>query len=113
MKERDERIKKEKEEAEKAKVPEPNSFELNNPCRVTYSQQPYMSFIPDQRYRPVRRDLNANRNLGVLVLTDSLPGEEDEDLRDVKAPPTIGEDGPEPEAPEPFEWIPPEYRSEN
>jgi 26S proteasome regulatory subunit N2 len=110
-KDEEEEEKKKKEEAEKAKVPEPSTFELSNPCRVTYAQQSCMSFIPDQRYRPVRRDLNANRNLGVLVLTDSLPGEKDEDLRDIKAPPTIGEDGPEPEAPEPFEWVPPEYRS--
>ena len=102
--------KKKEEEEKKKKEPEPESFEVSNPCRVTYSQQSFMSFVENQRYRPVRKDLDPRRNLGVLVLTDSLDGEPDEDLRDIKAPPTIGEDGPEPEAPEPFEWVPPQYR---
>merc|ERR1711991_995434 len=93
-----------KEEGEDKQEPEPESFEVSNPCRVTYSQQSFMSFVENQRYRPVRKDLDPRRNLGVLVLTDSMNGEPDEDLRDIKAPPTIGEDGPEPEAPEPFEW---------
>jgi 26S proteasome regulatory subunit N2 len=100
-----------KDEEKSVKVPEPDSFELNNPCRVTYSQQSCMSFILDQRYRPVRKGLSAQSNLGVLVLTDSSPGEDDDDLRDIKAPPMIGDDGPEPDPPEPFEWIPPEFRS--
>ena len=90
--------KKKEEEEKKKKEPEPESFEVSNPCRVTYSQQSFMSFVENQRYRPVRKDLDPRRNLGVLVLTDSLDGEPDEDLRDIKAPPTIGEDGPEPES---------------
>merc|ERR1719240_295701 len=100
----------EKEEGEDKQEPEPESFEVSNPCRVTYSQQSFMSFVENQRYRPVRKDLDPRRNLGVLVLTDSMSGEPDEELRDIKAPPSIGEDGPEPEPPEPFEWVPPEYR---
>ena len=99
-----------KEEGEDKQEPEPECFEVNNPCRVTYSQQSFMSFVENQRYRPVRKDLDPRRNLGVLVLTDSMSGEPDEELRDIKAPPSIGEDGPEPEPPEPFEWVPPEYR---
>ena len=99
-----------KEEGEDKQEPEPECFEVSNPCRVTYSQQSFMSFVENQRYRPVRKDLDPRRNLGVLVLTDSMSGEPDDELRDIKAPPSIGEDGPEPEPPEPFEWVPPEYR---
>lgn len=103
--------KEEKEKEEAANTPEPDSFDLSNPCRVTYSQQSFISIISDQRYRPVRKDFSAQSNLGVLLLTDSTPTEDDKDLRDIKAPPMIGDDGPEPDPPEPFEWIPPEYRN--
>ena len=89
-------------------VPEPDFFDLQNPCRVTYAQQQHIEFPKDQRYRPVYSI--RKRNLGVLVLTDSTPDEPDETLREIKAPPLAGEEGEEPEAPEPFEWVPPEHR---
>ena len=81
---------------------------FQNPCRVTYAQQQHIEFPKDQRYRPVYSI--RKRNLGVLVLTDSPPDEPDETLREIKAPPLAGEEGEEPEAPEPFEWVPPEHR---
>ena len=40
--------------------PEPECFEVSNPCRVTYSQQSFMSFVENQRYRPVRKDLDQD-----------------------------------------------------
>ena len=89
-----------------SKLPEPNFYDIQNPCRVTYAQQEHIDFLQDQRYRPVYSI--RKRNLGVLVLTDSTPDVPDESLREIKAPPLGGED--EPEAPEPFEWIPPEHR---
>ena len=61
----------------------------------------------NQRYRPI---IASKRNLGVIVLTDSTPDVVDDTLRDIEAPPKGGEEEPEPECPEPFDWIPPEHR---
>ena len=101
---------KKKEEAKKEtekKEPEPESFVLSNPSRVTYAQHAFVTPDPANRYRPVHS--KQKRNLGVIVLTDSTPDEEDDELMEIEAPPKAGEEGPEPECPEPFEWVPPEF----
>jgi 26S proteasome regulatory subunit N2 len=103
---------KKKEEAKKEKEPkepEPDSFMLSNPSRVTYAQHAFVMPDPTNRYRPVHT--KQKRNLGVVVLTDSTPDEEDDELMEIEAPPKAGEEGPEPECPEPFEWVPPEFKS--
>ena len=82
---------------------------LSNPSRVTYAQHAFVMPDPTNRYRPVHT--KQKRNLGVVVLTDSTPDEEDDELMEIEAPPKAGEEGPEPECPEPFEWVPPEFKS--
>jgi 26S proteasome regulatory subunit N2 len=81
--------------------PEPNSFKLSNPCRITKAQEPLCAFDSNQRYRAVYHD---ERPSGVIMLTDSTPGNE-EDLGTVKPPSVEAEDEADP--PEPFEWTPP------
>jgi len=83
----------------KKREPEPTSFRVGNPARITSAQAELCAFLPDQRYRPVRPE---EKPLGVVVLTDSTPGEE-EDLGAVRTP--AQEEEAEP--PEAFEWTPP------
>lgn len=97
----------EKNEKEKEK-PEPESYAMTNPFRVVYAQHAFVTPDTSNRYRPVNS--KQKRNLGVIVLTDSTPDEEDDELMDIEAPPKAGEEGPEPECPEPFDWIPPEFK---
>jgi 26S proteasome regulatory subunit N2 len=85
----------------KKREPEPTSFRISNPSRVTVMQSTVCGFDLDQRYRPIRPD---QKPYGVIMLTDSTPGEE-EDLGAVKPPSLEVED--EADAPEPFEWTPP------
>jgi 26S proteasome regulatory subunit N2 len=92
---------KEEKKPKKKREPEPTSFRLSNPCRITKAQVAFCSFDLDQRYRPVRVE---EKPCGVILLTDSTPDEE-EDLGTVK-PPSIESEG-EAEPPEPFEWSPP------
>jgi 26S proteasome regulatory subunit N2 len=87
----------------KKKEPEPKSFTLSNPCRITKAQANVCSFGQSQRYYPVRSE---EKPRGVILVTDSRPGEE-EDLGTVKPPSIESED--EPDAPEPFVWTPPGY----
>lgn len=82
------------------KQPEANTFRIANPARVTKKQSGQCEFDLKQRYRPVRQHAVG----GVIVLTDSTPGEEEE-VSAVKAPSLDSED--EADAPEPFEWAPP------
>lgn len=96
-----------KEEAEeekpkkKKREPEPTTFRIGNPARITVKQAAVCEFDLSQRYRPIRVE---EKPFGVLILTDSTPGEE-EDLGAVKAP-SLEPEG-ETAPPEPFEWVPP------
>jgi 26S proteasome regulatory subunit N2 len=83
----------------KKREPEPNFFRLSNPSRITKAQADVCAFDLNQRYRPVRPE---EKPYGVIMLTDSTPGEE-EDLGAVRSP--AAEDEADP--PEPFEWTPP------
>jgi len=85
----------------KKREPEPTSFRVSNPARITTAQSLVCEFDLEQRYRPIRPE---EKPIGVIILTDSTPGEE-EDLGTVKSP----SEEPEGELapPEPFEWTPP------
>jgi hypothetical protein len=50
--------------------PEPTSFKLGNPARVTPGQEPLVSFELNQRYVPVRR---AAKPIGIVMLVDQNP----------------------------------------
>merc|ERR1712038_202898 len=91
----------------KKREPEPTSFRLSNPCRITKPQTEVCSFDLSQRYIPVH---TGDRPFGVMLVTDSSPGEE-EDLGKVKTP-SLELDGEEADPPEPFEWTPPPPVSE-
>lgn len=86
----------------KKREPEPTSFRVGNPVRITTSQSQVCEFDFAQRYRPIRPD---EKPLGVIILTDSTPDEE-EDLGAVKAP-SLEPEG-ELAPPEPFQWMPPQ-----
>merc|ERR1712137_1249052 len=96
--------KKEEEEkkVKKKREPEPTSFRVTNPARITTAQSAVCEFDLSQRYRPIRPE---EKPFGVIILTDSTPGEA-EDLGAVKAP-SLEPEG-ECAPPEPFEWTPPE-----
>mmetsp|Transcript_4143 Transcript_4143/g.7986 ORF Transcript_4143/g.7986 Transcript_4143/m.7986 type:complete len:1136 (+) Transcript_4143:53-3460(+) len=83
----------------KKREPEPTSFRLSNPARITTAQASVCTFDLDQRYRPVRPEETP---CGVVMLTDSTPGE-DEELGAVKTPAQEDEADP----PASFEWTPP------
>jgi 26S proteasome regulatory subunit N2 len=85
----------------KKREPEPNYFRVKNPARITSFQSVMCAFDLDQRYRPIRPE---EKPYGVIILTDSTPGEVEE-LGAVKAP-SLEPEGELP-APEPFEWMPP------
>lgn len=91
----------ETEKPKKKKEPEPTSFRVSNPCRITKAQAEVCTFDLNQRYRPVRPE---EKPYGVIMLTDSTPGEE-EDLGAVRSP--AAEDEADP--PAPFEWAPPDH----
>ena len=91
----------EKKPAKKKREPEPTSFRIGNPARITIAQSALCAFDLSQRYRPIRPE---EKPFGVIILTDSTPGEE-EDLGAVKAP-SLEPEG-ETAPPEPFEWVPP------
>jgi len=97
----------EEKKIKKKREPEPLSHRLSNPCRITKAQAEFCAFDPDQRYRPIRM---AEKPCGVIILTDSTPGEE-EDLGTVKAPSIETEDEADP--PEPFEWTPMDHPDAN
>jgi 26S proteasome regulatory subunit N2 len=92
------------EKPKKKREPEPTSFRISNPSRVTKAQANVCTFDLDQRYRPIRPEETPS---GVIMLTDSTPGE-DEELGVVKTPAQEEEADP----PEPFEWTPPEWTEE-
>jgi 26S proteasome regulatory subunit N2 len=103
---KDEKMDVDKEEPEekkpkKRREPEPTSFRVGNPSRITTAQSTVCEFDLSQRYRPIRPE---EKPFGVIILTDSTPGEA-EDLGAVKAP-SLEPEG-ECAPPEPFEWAPP------
>ena len=83
----------------KKREPEPTSFRISNPSRITTAQADVCVFDLSQRYRPIRPE---EKPYGVIMLTDSTPSEED-DVGAVKTPAQEDEADP----PEPFEWTPP------
>ena len=85
----------------KKRDPEPSSFRVKNPSRITNAQSAFCEFDMDQRYRPIRPE---EKPYGVIILTDSTPGEKEE-LGAVKTP-SLEPEGELP-TPEPFEWSPP------
>ena len=89
----------EKEEKKKKKGPEPKSFEMSNPSRMTKAQAKVCSSQSGQRYS----QLLKGSVTGIVMLTDSTPAEEDEEVEVVKAP-SVEED--EASMPEPFIWRP-------
>jgi 26S proteasome regulatory subunit N2 len=86
----------------KKREPEPSSFRVGNPSRVTLAQSKLCEFDMNQRYRPIRFNETP---MGVIILTDSAPGDVEEDLGTVKSP-SLEPEG-ELAPPEPFEWTPP------
>jgi 26S proteasome regulatory subunit N2 len=91
----------------KKREPEATTFRVSNPSRITTAQSLVCEFDLTQRYRPIRTD---EKPFGVVILTDTLPGE-DEDLGAIKAP-SLEPEG-ECAPPEPFEWTPPEESEES
>jgi len=89
----------EKSKPKKKREPEPTSFRISNPARITAAQADVCTFDSNQRYKPIRPE---EKPYGVIMLTDSTPGEE-EDLGAVKAPAQEDEADP----PAAFEWTPP------
>lgn len=91
----------EEEKPRKKREPEPLSFVIANPSRVTKAQSPYCSFDVNQRYRPIRPDESP---YGVIMLQDCTP-EEEENIGTVRSPSLepLGELAP----PEPFVWMAP------
>lgn len=85
----------------KKREPEPTTYRVGNPSRITAAQSLVCQFDLSQRYRPIRPE---EKPIGVIILTDSTPGEA-EDLGAVKAP-SLEPEG-ECAPPEPFEWTPP------
>lgn len=86
--------------------PEPTSFRIPNPARITQAQSLVCEFDLSQRYRPIRLSSDSKPcTTGVIVLTDSTPKEEDDELGAIKAP-SLEPEG-ECAPPEPFEWTPP------
>lgn len=97
------------EKKKKKREPEATSFRVGNPARITTAQSSVCEFDLTQRYRPIRTN---EKPFGVIILTDSTPGEE-EDLGAIKAP-SLEPEG-ECAPPEPFVWTPPaagEYAKE-
>merc|ERR1711957_99685 len=93
------KVEPEKSKPKKKREPEPTSFRISNPARITTAQADVCTFDPNQRYCPIRPE---EKPYGVIMLTDSTP-EEEEDLGAVKTPAQEDEADP----PEAFEWTPP------
>ena len=89
----------EKSKPKKKREPEPTLFRISNPARITAAQADVCTFDANQRYKPIRPE---EKPYGVIMLTDSTPGEE-EDLGAVKTPAQEDEADP----PAAFEWTPP------
>lgn len=102
-KEEEEEKKEEDEKKKRKREPEPTSFKVSNPSRITHAQAEHCVFTDDQRYRPI---LSTTKPMGVIILTDTTPNSvEEEDFGAVLAP-SMEPEGELP-PPEPFEWTPP------
>ena len=88
----------EKTEEKKKKGPEPKSFEIQNPSRITKAQKCFVSVVPG-RYHPILPKAVS----GIIMLSDKTPDDKDEEVVEVKAP-SVEE--PEAPMPEPFVWSP-------
>jgi 26S proteasome regulatory subunit N2 len=86
----------------KKREPEPSSFRVGNPSRITLAQSKLCEFDMNQRYRPIRFNETP---MGVVILIDSTPQDIEEELGTVKSP-SLEPEG-ELAPPEPFEWTPP------
>ena len=86
--------------AKKKKAPEPTSFALSNPSRVTPEQEKFVSFN-ESRYTPVNPRSKAT---GIVILVDHTP-EVPEEVVKVELP-GLDSDKDEAKPPEPFEWSP-------
>ena len=62
----------EEKKPKKRREPEPTSFSLSDPSRITTAQAEVCAFNLDQRYRPIRPE---ERPCGVIMVTDSKPEE--------------------------------------
>jgi 26S proteasome regulatory subunit N2 len=93
------------ETAPKKREPEPASFRVSNPSRITKAQSYSCAFDLGQRWHPVRPSISP---FGVIVLKDSTPKEPVDDLGAVQPPSLEGECEP----PQPFEWKSPVTESE-
>eukprot|EP01138_Halocafeteria_seosinensis_P015866 gb/GECG01016191.1/.p1 GENE.gb/GECG01016191.1/~~gb/GECG01016191.1/.p1 ORF type:complete len:1024 (+),score=120.05 gb/GECG01016191.1/:1-3072(+) len=98
-------------EEEEKKKEEPTCYKLENPSRVTLVQQKFVTFsdAPSNKWTPVCK--SSGLHMGVIVLRDNNPAEASA-VQYIRAP-RPGEDseeGPEPDPPEAFEWVPPEHR---
>jgi len=93
---------KKEEEKKPEEKPEPEFEIKQNPARVTATQVKHLSFNVDDRYKPVREgDI-----YGIFMLRDSKPNEPEEIVEKTVGGVDQKDDGPEPEAPEPFEYDP-------
>jgi len=67
------------EKVEEEKVPEEDPTHiLKNPCRVLRTQQKFLEYIDDNRYKPIL----ASRKRGYVFLEDSKPDEFEEYVDD-------------------------------
>lgn len=73
----------EKKADEKPK-PEPTSFTVNNPGRVTFNQQAYCRIDASQRFQPIRKD--ALKYFGVLMLKDTTQDDAEVEFVRLKGP---------------------------
>lgn len=91
----------EEDKPKRKREPEPKSFRVPNPSRITSAQAHFCEFDLNQRYRPIRPE---EKPMGVIILTDSRPDEEEE-LQTIRTP-SLEPEGELP-PPEPFQWKPP------
>jgi hypothetical protein len=71
---------------------------MENPSRMTKAQRKFCAAV-EGRYRPVL----AGATSGIIMLTDSTPGEEDDEIVVPKVPSVEDEEAPMPEE---FVWHP-------
>jgi len=96
--------KKEEEKKPEEKKPDPEpEFEIkNNPARVTGNQVRFLSFNIDERYTPIKE----GEVFGIVMLKDNKPQEAENFITPAATGTNKQDDGPEPEAPEPFDYDP-------
>jgi len=98
---KEEKKEEEKKEEEKKPDPEPSFETKSNPARVTANQVKYLSFN-DERYTPVKE----GEVFGIVMLKDNKPQEPENFITPAATGTNKTDEGPEPEAPEPFDYDP-------